>query len=85
MKIAIISDTHDNLANFNKAIDFLHKEKIEVMLHCGDICTQDTIDQATKIFKGKIYFVRGNGDFDLDEVPEKMELTIDGKKIFFNH
>lgn len=85
MKIVIVSDTHDNISNFNKAIDFLNAEKIEVMLHCGDICNQDTINEAVKNFKGKIYFVRGNGDFDLHDVPEKMEIELSGKKIFFNH
>lgn len=85
MKFAIVSDTHDNMGNFNKAINFLNAQKIEVMLHCGDICNQQAINEATQNFKGKIYFVRGNGDYDLDAVPEKMELGLDKKKIFFNH
>lgn len=85
MKFAIVSDTHDNLANFNKAIDFLNTEKISTMLHCGDICSQDTINEAVKKFNGEIKFVRGNGDFNLGQVPEKMELELGGKKIFFNH
>lgn len=96
MKIAIVSDTHDNLANFNKAIDFLNEQKIEVMLHCGDICNQETINEALKNFNGAIYVVRGNGDFDLHELPEKLELELGGsplhqasadrsKKIFINH
>ncbi len=85
MKFAIVSDTHDNMANFNKAIDFLNAQKIITMLHCGDICNQETIDEATKNFKGEIFWVRGNGDFSLDEVPEELELELGGKKIFFNH
>lgn len=85
MKFAIVSDTHDNLANFQKVINFLHLENITTMLHCGDICTQETIDQAKKSFKGDITFVRGNGDFDLDQIPEALEINLDGKKIFFNH
>ena len=93
MKFAIVSDTHDNMANFNKAIDFLNSQKITTMLHCGDICNQQTIDEAVKKFKGQIYFVRGNGDFDLPNIPETMELELGGnpsaglraRKIFFNH
>src|SRR3989344_4408994 len=85
MKFAIVSDTHDNLANFAKAITWCNQENIKVMLHCGDICNQDTINQSEKLFNGKIYFVRGNGDFNLHEVSEKMELELDGKQIFFNH
>ena len=97
MKFAIVSDTHDNMANFSKAIEWLNNEKIKVILHCADICNQETIDQAVKNFKGssfakasadkEIYFVRGNGDFSASggDLPEKMEIELDGKKIFFNH
>lgn len=85
MKIAIVSDTHDNMANFNKVIDFLNAQKITTLLHCGDICNQQTIDEAVKNFKGKIYFARGNGDFDLDDVPEKVEVELGGKKIGLVH
>ncbi len=85
MKFAIVSDTHDNIKNFNKIIDFLNKEKIEVILHCGDICNQETIDEAVKNFKGEIKFVIGNGDYELENIPETMEIEFDGKKIFFNH
>ena len=93
MRFAIVSDTHDNMGNFKKAIAFLNTEKIDLMLHCGDICNQSTIDGAEKLFAGKIHWVRGNGDYELNEVPETMELEIGGnpstglraKRIFFNH
>ncbi|OGZ70999.1 MAG: hypothetical protein A2980_03280 [Candidatus Staskawiczbacteria bacterium RIFCSPLOWO2_01_FULL_33_13] len=85
MKIAIVSDTHDNIDNFNKIIDFLHKENIGTILHCGDICNQEIINEATKNFKGEIMFVRGNGDFQLHNIPEKLEIELGNKKIFFNH
>ena len=85
MKIAIVSDTHDNLASFNKIIDWLNSEKIKIILHCGDICNQETINTAAKNFKGEIKFIRGNGDFNLNEIPEKMEVELGGKKIGFVH
>lgn len=85
MRIAIVSDTHDNMANFNKVIDFLNKENITVMLHCGDICNQSTIDEAKKNFKGEITFVRGNGDYELEDVLESMDVELGGKKIAFVH
>ncbi len=85
MRIAIVSDTHDNLANFKKIIDWLNKEKIKVILHCGDICNQETIDEAVKNFDGEIKFVRGNGDFELEDIPEKMEIELGGKMIAFVH
>ena len=85
MKIAILSDTHDHVKNFNKAIGWLHQENIGVMLHCGDICNQETVDEAVRNFKGRLHFVRGNGDFNLTDIPEKMEIKLGGKNIFINH
>jgi putative phosphoesterase len=84
MKIAIVSDTHNNWANFKKAIEWIKKENIQVILHCGDISSQEMIDDARKLFGGEIKFVKGNADFNLD-LPEKMELEIDNKKIAFAH
>ena len=77
MKIAIVSDTHNNMANFKKAIEWINKEKIRLILHCGDISSQETIDEAKKLFKGEIKFVKGNADHGL-ELPEKIELEIEG-------
>lgn len=84
MRFAIISDTHDNIANFKKIINWLHNQKISFLLHCGDICTKETIDEAVGSFKGEIKFVKGNGDYELN-LPEKMEIELGGKRIFFNH
>jgi|SRR5581483_1613970 len=85
MKFAIVSDTHDNTKNFAKAVEFLNTQNIAVMLHCGDICRQETIDQAQKKFHGEIFFARGNGDYDLDDIPEQREIELGGKRIFLNH
>jgi hypothetical protein len=85
MKIAIISDTHNNLANFKKVIDWLNKEKIKILLHCGDISTQDIIDEIGKLFEGEIKFTRGNADFNLENIPESDEIELGRKKIAFCH
>jgi putative phosphoesterase len=61
MKIAIVSDTHDNILNLEKFLAWLKKEKISFLIHCGDICAPSTL---TKVilpnFSGKIYLVPGN-------------------------
>jgi len=75
VKIAVVSDTHNNMANFKKAIDLIKKENIELILHCGDICSQETIDEAQKYFGGEMKFAKGNGDHGLD-LPEKVELEL---------
>ena len=85
MKIAVVSDTHNNWVNFKKAIDWIKKGDIQQILHCGDICSQETIDQAKKYFsEGTIHFAKGNADFEL-ELPEKIELKIENKRIAFCH
>ena len=55
-----------------------------MILHCGDIQTQQIIDESKEAFNGEIKFAKGNGDYDLD-LPEKMELEVDSKKIAFCH
>lgn len=85
MKFAIVSDTHDNMANLNKVIDFLNAQGIDLMLHCGDICNQQTIDEAEKHFNGKLLFVKGNGDYELENYEDMMEIDAGGKKVAFIH
>jgi len=84
MKIVVVSDTHNNWINFKKVIDWAKKEKIELILHCGDIQTQQIIDSAVKDFTGEIKFVKGNGDHGLN-LPEIIELKAGNKKIAFAH
>lgn len=62
MKIAIISDTHDNLANCKKAISLIEKEKIKFLIHCGDIFEPETIKETLKDFSGKAHFVLSSQD-----------------------
>lgn len=84
MKIAIVSDTHDNWSNFEKALVWIKKENIKLVLHCGDISSQETINQAKKFFDGQVKFVKGNADWDL-ELPDFLELEFNNKKIGFVH
>ncbi len=85
MKIAIISDTHDNLANIKKIVNWLNKEKINLLLHCGDINSQDAINEIDNNFNGEAKFVRGNADISINELKEIGELEIKNKKIVFTH
>ena len=100
MKIAIISDTHDNLPNFKKAVDWIKKEKIKTIIHCGDICAPGVLKEIAKKFTGKIHLVFGNVDgaqFFMtkmvyeNQLPnvilygEKGEIKAGGKRIAFVH
>ncbi len=85
MKFAIVSDTHDNIKNFDKIIGFLNTQNIMTMLHCGDICNQEIIDHGNKNFKGEIIYVKGNGDYELDTISDTQELDLDHKKVAMVH
>lgn len=85
MKIAIVSDTHNNWGNFEKAIKWINKENIQLILHCGDIQSQETVSAAKKLFNGEIKFVKGNGDWDLPDLPTELELEFNKKRIAFVH
>ena len=87
MKFAIVSDTHDNIKNFNKIIAWLNQQNIATILHCGDICNQEIINEAEKNFKGEIVYVRGNGDYGLRDLPDTEELDLVHKKdlVFYGH
>lgn len=85
MKFAIVSDTHDNWANFKKVIDFLNAQHIATILHCGDVCNKEIMEEAVKSFKGKIVYVKGNGDYELANLPDILELDLGSKKVAMVH
>lgn len=99
MKIAIISDTHDNLANTKKAADFIKKENIKTVIHCGDIFKLETVKEILEVFKGKLYIIFSPADASFSGIPEDSfknfkrvkifeefgEIKIGGKKIAFCH
>ncbi|MDD5145353.1 MAG: YfcE family phosphodiesterase [Candidatus Pacebacteria bacterium] len=92
MKIAIISDSHDNLPNLKKAVDWIKKEKIKIIIHCGDVSNQEIFKEALGDYKGKIYLSRGNCDLgDFDIIPrlkiydEFGEVSVRNKKVAFTH
>ncbi|MCL5795449.1 MAG: metallophosphatase family protein [Patescibacteria group bacterium] len=98
MKLAIFSDSHDNIPNIKKALKFIKDQGIEIIIHCGDLSAPSVMTEVIKPnFNGKLYMVNGNvGDPDLlKEVAKKYKdvkvydvegsVEIDGIKIGFTH
>ena len=100
MKIGIISDSHDNIWALEKALNMLEKEKIEVLLHCGDLCAPFIViqlDDFAEKLNIPVHIIFGN--IDDQHVTPKMageskhvkhhgqlaELEIDGCKIAMEH
>jgi putative phosphoesterase len=96
MKVAIFSDSHDNLENLKRAIDWIKKEKIEILIHCGDVASFDTLKFIMDNFPGEVFLSLGNmdKDYSLEKFPktnkikierEFGEIEIKNKKIAFCH
>lgn len=61
MRIGVVSDTHDREEAIAEAIRLLLEHHVELVLHCGDIESPETI----RLFKGvPTHFVFGNWDKD---------------------
>ncbi len=63
MKIAILSDTHDNVEALARALPAL--EAADAVLHCGDVCSPFTLKRLAEGAPDKpVHLVWGNNDGD---------------------
>ena len=98
MKIAIISDSHHNIYNIEKFLDWTEKNQIEMIIHCGDLAAPSVLkNEFGPKFKGPFHFINGNvADRELNEKVAKEfehiiyhgdqgEIKVDGQKIAFCH
>lgn len=80
MKIAIISDIHDNLVNLEKCLNWCEKEKIKHLICCGDITNSETLEFLSNKFAKQIYLVQGNIEiYDEREVERFNNIEYFGK------
>ncbi len=99
MKIAIISDTHDNMPNLTKVLNYCREHKVEKLIHCGDLAEIETLEFIRENFAGDIFWTFGNmdrghaADYPFADGKYKSinifskhgEIEIMGKKIAFVH
>ncbi len=64
MRIAVISDSHDNIAGLEAALAAIRTARADVLLHCGDLCAPFMVDKMAAGFGGPIHIVFGNNDGD---------------------
>jgi hypothetical protein len=64
MKIGIISDTHDDITNTNKAIDIFEHNKVEIVIHAGDMISPPVINEFKRLTENGVKFfgIFGNND-----------------------
>lgn len=63
-KIAILSDSHDNIAALKKALEMVRESGAVALFHCGDLCAPFMLNLLGEGFAGPIHVVFGNNDGD---------------------
>jgi len=95
MRIAILSDTHDNIWVLKNLLAGL---QADTLLFCGDFCAPFTLAQIAEGFAGPVHVVFGNNDGDkllLSQVAGRFshvtlhgdlaELELDGRQVAVTH
>ena len=63
-KIAIFSDTHDNVPHLTAALKQANEAGADMLLHLGDLCAPFMLDRLGQGFTGPVHVVFGNNDGD---------------------
>lgn len=101
MKIAVISDSHDNKDNILKAVSIINKRNVKALIHCGDFVSpfvKNWFNELNSPIKKKFYGVFGNNDGDklfltqnlgqickFAENGHELILELEDKRIFASH
>ena len=79
--ILVIADTHLAAGQADRLIERITGELrgADVILHAGDITHPSVLEALLPLVPdGRLYAVRGNNDVDLDELPERLAVDVDG-------
>ena len=86
MIIGIVGDTHNNLKNISQICDIFNEEKVDLVIHTGDI----TLPKSLKAFEKlncELLGVFGNNDIDekndLLEASKEFQCNIHDEPFFF--
>ena len=97
MRLAVLSDTHDNIWNLEEALR--QSADADALIHCGDLCSPFMIDRLGRMVAGQAaHVVWGNNEGDIRLMCQiaaryehvhlhgaLAELTIDGLRVAVNH
>jgi putative phosphoesterase len=94
MRIGVVSDTHDRHEAVAEAVRLLMEQQVELVLHCGDIESPDTVRAFKPV---PTHFVYGNWDKDKAKLSAAIKeiggthydsfgfLTLAGKRVAWVH
>lgn len=63
-RVAILSDSHDNIWNLEQALTQINQAGADLMLHLGDLVAPFIVAQLAQSFSGPIHIIAGNNDGD---------------------
>ncbi len=63
MKISVMSDSHDHIWNFRKALDSIERRGLKEVIHLGDLVSPFVLDELDG-FSGKMHLIFGNNPGD---------------------
>jgi hypothetical protein len=98
MKIAILSDIHDQIPKLRSALALVRDRGAETLICCGDLCSPFIAKELGQGFSGPIHVVFGNNDGDRVRIVsnaakfpnlqfhgEYVELELAGRKFAVQH
>lgn len=97
MRIAVMSDLHDNISAWDLILVELNREHITTLINCGDTASASTLRRLAQNFPGAIHDIFGNNaDPEQQEIVGKEfpnlflhgdqgAISIEGVQIGFTH
>ena len=64
MRVAIISDIHNNEINLQKVLNYCKDNDVKTIVCCGDLSSREVLDFLNNNFSGNILYTFGNADYD---------------------
>lgn len=58
-RLAILSDTHDQIANLRAAIKYCNTQRIDILIHCGDLISSFMLKELA-LFQDPVHLIYGN-------------------------
>ncbi len=59
MRIAVLSDTHDQILNLRAAVTYCNNYSVQMLIHCGDLISPFMLEELAKA-GAVVHFVYGN-------------------------
>ncbi|MDD5758440.1 MAG: YfcE family phosphodiesterase [Desulfobulbaceae bacterium] len=74
MRIAIFSDTHDNIPNLRAAVTYCNAYAVTVIIHCGDLISPFMLPVLAE-FTGIVHLIYGNNAGDQHLISQRCGTT----------